>query len=722
MKSPTLAPVAIPRLVIVVTMLLLPPWLVMKISEIPTPRDIVHYLSDSEPKEVFGSLQESSTSSLIRFAAGVIWMCWFWIGLGFTVDVLRLLVRRPLRRSRRLSARLALWSLVISPTVMLSVANSGHASVETLDTTRNDFDARVIPAPPVMVSALVVCGLLFRLRARRRRALRRSNWNLEPGELEWESAVDRNGDELALVRIELAIRSLMGLEASSFRMLLVCPDSTLLVEFRQERTPRPPWIRHAPRIWKLDPSVDLEELSAPVFTDTGPLPVVVPVGTTAGGVVWINVQEVQFFAVHGEGSAADVVWNGLCQTLALSPFTEHVSLISTEQIHVRGRREIVIADEQRVRQVAEGLHTTELPTVVLSRQRPAGITAAVVVHREHPRSGEFGLSRVGEDWFLQPLGTAIEPIRCTDGDLEVIDRLVDEPLSIEITSSRAPAQSPPIPLRYCFIASILGVPHVRHANGMRVDFERRRSEELVIWLATHPERRRRTLARADIWNTNIKDATFSNVVSDARRSLEVLESPPAGEDWIGVTLTDDLPLHPLVISDARILAECYDHARRWPENNGRRVLEFGLGLVTGVPFGGSSYLWRDTTGLGSEFAGLVVRAALLLADMYTETSDDDPDSSSDSMFGSWIEGVYWATAKGLLALPGHEELIIRRMELHARLGDRAALLAEWQSYCRVLITDDWGDVEPSPKMVAAWRRLTRSTGIDTSLVEESVAL
>lgn len=717
-----LAPAAILRLAIVVTVLLLPPWMVMKISDVPTPRNVVQFMSDVEPRNAFEWFEESSTSSLIHLLTGVIWMCWLWIGLNFLVDVLRLLVRRPLRHDRRLSARLALWALMISPTVVLSAASSGHATIETLDTTRNDFDTRVIPAPPVLVSALVVCGILFRLRFRRRRALRTSDWDLEPSELEWESDVDRDGHELALARVELAVRSLMGLAACSFRMLLVCPDSSLLVEFRQLRTPRPPWTLHAPRIWKLDPSVDLEELSASVLTDTGPLPVIVPVGTTAGGDVWINVQEVRFFGVHGEGSVADAVWGGLCQTLALSPFTEHVSIISTERIHMRGRREIVITEEQRVRQVAEGLHCTELPTVVLSRQRLMDVTSVVMVHRQHPQYGEFGLTCIGDDWFLQPTGTLIEPVRCTDGDLEVIDRLMDEPTSIEITSSRRPIASPPFPLKHRFVASILGIPHVRHVNGKRVAFERRRSEELVIWLAVHPERRRRTLARADMWNTAVKDTTFSNVVSDARRSLEVLESPPAGEEWIGVTLTDELPLHPLVISDARLLAESYDHARRWPENDGRRVLEFALGLVTGVPFGGSNYLWRDATGLGSEFAGLVVRAALLLADMYVETSIEDLDIPSDSMAGSWIEGVYWATAKGLLAVPGHEDLIIRRMELHARLGDHAALLAEWKSYCRVLTSDDWGDVEPSPKMVAAWRRLTRSTGITASLVEESVGL
>lgn len=718
MNRRALAPAAIPRLVIVMTLLVLPPWLVATISEVPTPRDIVEFTVMVIHEGVGGPIHESST--LIVLVAGVVWVCWLWIGARFAFDVLCLLAHRPFRRTRRLPTRLALWTLMISPTVVLSVANSSQASIETLDTTRGDFDVRVIPSTPVLVSALVVCGILFRLRSRRREAFRGGEWQIEPERLEWESTIDRRGDELALVRIELAVRSLMGLSAASFRMLLVGVDASLLVEFLQDRTPRAPWIRHAPRIWKLDPSVDLEALSAAAIA--GPLPVIVPVGTTTGGDVWINLQEVQVFGVHEESSADDAVWNGLCQTLALSPFTEHVSLLSTEEIGLCGRREIVIVDEERVRQVAEGLHISELPTVVMSRRRLPGFTAAVMVHRDHPDHGEFGLIQGGDGWVLQPMGTSIEPIRCTEENLMIIDRLVEESGPIEITPIQDPTSPPPIPLTYRFIASVLGIPHVRHVSGVRVTFERRRSEELVIWLATHPERRRRNLARDEMWNTVIKDATFSNVVSDARRSLEVMESAPEGEEWIEVTLTDELPLHPLIISDIRILSYCYEHARRWPENDGRRILEFGLEMVTGMPFAGSNYLWRDGTGLGSEFARLVVQAALLLADLHAETTGDDPGSPSGPRTGAWVDGVYWATAKGLLAVPGHEDLIIRRMELHARLGDHAALLAEWQSYCRVLATDDWGDVEPSPKMVTAWRRLTRTTGSASSLVEESVAL
>jgi hypothetical protein len=111
-----------------------------------------------------------------------------------------------------------------------------------------------------------------------------------------------------------------------------------------------------------------------------------------------------------------------------------------------------------------------------------------------------------------------------------------------------------------------------------------------------------------------------------------------------------------------------------------------------VPFESSLYLWSDSTGLASEAAVLVVRAAQLLAEMCAEAGD--------------IDGVYWATGKGLLAVPGHEDLVAQRMRLHGERQDQSALRAEWQGYCRAVANDDWGDASPSRMMVELWHELS----------------
>jgi hypothetical protein len=238
-----------------------------------------------------------------------------------------------------------------------------------------------------------------------------------------------------------------------------------------------------------------------------------------------------------------------------------------------------------------------------------------------------------------------------------------------------------------FMVGVLGPVNVTTADGDRVKFARSRSEELVVWLALHPSKRFRSMARADMWAEPVKDSTFANITSDARKAVQSCD----GVSSLGVTLNDELSLTG-VVSDLEILRRCVDHARRWPDDGGSDALRYGLSLVRGTPFSGVSYIWSDSTGLATEAVMLVVRAATMLADMCSDA--DDPD------------GVYWATGQGLLAVPGQEDLLAVRLRLHAERQDRAGLVAEWNAYLRMLAGDPWSDGHPSSTMAEVWRELT----------------
>ena len=121
------------------------------------------------------------------------------------------------------------------------------------------------------------------------------------------------------------------------------------------------------------------------------------------------------------------------------------------------------------------------------------------------------------------------------------------------------------------------------------------------------------------------------------------------------------------------------------------MLRHGLELVRDAPFSGSAALWPDAEGVVSNLTLLVVGAATDLAELSLERADHD--------------GVFWATAKGLLALPGHEGLIALRMRAHADVDDLAGVRTEWESYERVLAADLWGDASPAAKLVELRRRL-----------------
>lgn len=238
---------------------------------------------------------------------------------------------------------------------------------------------------------------------------------------------------------------------------------------------------------------------------------------------------------------------------------------------------------------------------------------------------------------------------------------------------------------------MIGPVAVVDRDGTEVAFERSKTRELVAWLATHRERSTRSAARTALWELDVRDATFANVVSEARRSLARLAEPPEGDEWVGRTMTDALPLHELVVSDVELLRHALEAARLQPPAQAIATLAPAVELIAGVPFEGTSYLWPDSEGITSNLVLLATTATTELATHCLSIGD--------------IEGVFRATARGLQVLPAHEELIGIRMEAHARAGDHAGVRQEWESYERVINGDPWSDGEPAPKLVELRRRL-----------------
>ncbi len=149
----------------------------------------------------------------------------------------------------------------------------------------------------------------------------------------------------------------------------------------------------------------------------------------------------------------------------------------------------------------------------------------------------------------------------------------------------------------------------------------------------------------------MRDATFANVVSEARRAMARLIEPPPGEEWLGRTLTDVLPLHVGVVSDVDVVRARLGHARLQPPELAIDTLRPAVELIRDMPFAGTGYLWPDAEGITSNLVLLATSAATELAGHHLSMGD--------------VDGVFWATGQGLKVLPGHEELIALRMRAHA---------------------------------------------------------
>jgi hypothetical protein len=247
---------------------------------------------------------------------------------------------------------------------------------------------------------------------------------------------------------------------------------------------------------------------------------------------------------------------------------------------------------------------------------------------------------------------------------------------------------------WSLLVRLLGPVEIIDRDDRPIRFERSKTLELIAWLTLHRDGSTRAGARTALWELDVRDATFANVVSEARRAMARHVEPPEGEEWLGRTLTEVLPLHAAVLSDVDLVRARLDHARVQPPELAIETLRPAVELIRDLPFSATGYLWPDAEGIASNLVLLATSAATELAGHFLSMGD--------------VDGVFWATGKGLKVLPGHEELIGLRMRAHARAGDLSGVRLEWESYERVLDADPWSDGEAAPKLVMLRRELLSS--------------
>ena len=245
---------------------------------------------------------------------------------------------------------------------------------------------------------------------------------------------------------------------------------------------------------------------------------------------------------------------------------------------------------------------------------------------------------------------------------------------------------------YKILVRTLGPVEIQLADGTAVEFEKSKTKELLAWLTNHRSRPTRSAARTALWEFTVADATFTNVVSDIRRTLKQTELLSPLEEWIPRTFSDHLPFHQSIVSDGEVLSKCIDKAQNLPLDAAVAELHRGLELVRDLPFAGTDYLWPDAEGITSQLVMTVITAATMSAEL-------------DLNRGK-VDGVFWATAQGLKVLGAHEELFALRMKAHALQGDLAGVQFEFDSYTRAINSDSYSFNEPSPKLVSLLNQLT----------------
>jgi hypothetical protein len=588
-------------------------------------------------------------------------------------------------------------------------------------------------------ATLLATGVASMAASARRRALRSGTVTSEvvappPEQAEVVTALTVGSDALAMARLELALRALAGQLAragSEARPIGVRRrDGVIEVVLDRAAIPNPPWAPGADdRAWELSAAVALTDLTDDARAVAPPCPALVGIGRDVDGhEVYVDLEAVG--TVKVDRAALRVV----TATLAVSPLADCLQVLvvgggqlppldGPHDVHDVSDVAAALAEAEaqtaaaaaagsastfRLRAVA-GHETWEPVIVVLTT--PASCEELVAL--ESLAASRRGVVVIGVDLvepgldltpdaggWVQVLDWSVRPHGLDEPTTEAIAAVLDGPVVVDQTATAHEQPAAPEPEArqpWTLMVRVLGPVEVVDAEGRAAPFERAKALELVTWLAQHPQSATRAGARAALWAIDVSNASFSNVVSEARRALARLAPPPDGEEWVPRTYAERLPLHPEVVLDADLVRDHLERARRLRDTEAVEELRCALELVRGAPYAGRSYLWPDAEALPSTLTLLVTTVAAELAQRLLDTGD--------------LDGVFAATAVGLEVLPGHEELIALRLRAHARRGDRSALHLEYASYEQAVLADPW-DGEPSPALAELRRELLQPVAGD----------
>ena len=637
---------------------------------------------------------------------------------------------------------------IASPTSPPTVDRAAPATVTESLVHAIDNSSDGIPIRRDLAAAMLLAGGgIAALDARRRQQLRSAQIGarlLSPTDeaIETETLLRSLNSADRLARIDLALRcAAPHLARQQTRVLAaeIADDGEIRLY-----TDRPAMIvgRHwlldiDAGAWRLPANVSLADLAEDARGANQPCPAIVHIGESAGGQLFVDLEAVGALSIDAPPVVAASIVRCAAASLAVSPFAEssrmftvgieidaHLGSLNAESHDsVAQAVEAVRATVGSTTAATSGSTTTFAlratghggeawePSVLLvvgmddvgelallSSLTSGGGGRGVGVMIDRPLVGAGAVLRsVDGDFVLEPLGRRVTPVGLSPTEASAVGTLLhaaERPLSANIDDG---VQVEPVAVvefcerRHELIVQLLGPVGVQTRDGELVGFDRSKAQELVVWLTQHRRRPTRMSARTALWDLTVRDATFSNVVSDARRAMAKLVVPPAGQEWIGRTMNEDLPLHDMVVSDVDLLADRVAAARGLDPHEAIAVLRPGVALINGMAFEGTSYLWPDAEGITSGLVLLATSAAAELAGHYLAIGD--------------VDGVFWATGQGLKVLAGHEELIALRMRAHALRGDLAGVRSEWDSYERAINADSWTDTEPSPKLVELRRQL-----------------
>lgn len=458
-------------------------------------------------------------------------------------------------------------------------------------------------------------------------------------------------------------------------------------------------------VWRLAPDVELADLARQGGDEVAPLPALVSIGASAEGPVLVDLEALGTLSVEGDPGRVEAFLAGVVLELASAPWAEGTEVVAVgvppalatleevsewddpaSLLQDLGIRAASVSDalDGRPSTLAartDGPGEDWLPRVAVvftassdgvgSLSSVAGTGSGVAVVGAGPIEGaRWRLVVVAEGFArLEPLGLDVR-IAGVDGPLATtVDGLDTKAITgaaeLLSTASREDDVAPPAESgddeargarrprrpRYEVWVDVLGPVEI---TGWAEPVGRRpKLEELVAYLATHPERPvMAERLRCAVWaESDVSSKTFVQALSRARRCL-------GGQVHLPEASAGSYHLGPGVGCSWERFKELAAAAGRARPTDAVELWRQALDLVRGEPFdcvARGTYVWAWSEQLVYEMQVAITRAADALGSL--ALAADDPDLA------------LWATRRGLVAMPAQLSLFDWEMRVAAHRRD-----------------------------------------------------
>ena len=444
-------------------------------------------------------------------------------------------------------------------------------------------------------------------------------------------------------------------------------------------------------------------------------PLFIPIGLSNNKLVYVDLGKDSVLKITGSTtSELEPVLNAiLLSTLFMT--SGKVQIVVLKQLLSDLSAVSGLQSASSIDEVLQLANQTEKPTLLFNYQQFKTLDFELLQARHvssvclnSPISASHQLTVIDQNWRLIPENIFLTPFDVTNSQIHAVSELFSDVARSVENSEQSSLVAVQDVDNWKVLVRTLGPVDVELADGTIVNFEKSKTKELLAWLTNHRARPTRSAARTALWDFNVADATFTNVVSDIRRTLNQTQLLDDYEEWIPRTFTDRLPFHSSIVSDGELLQACIARAQNLGPVAAIAELHRGLELVRDLPFAGTGYLWPDAEGITSQLVLNVITAAVMAAELNLQRGD--------------IDGVFWATSHGLKVLGAHEELFSLRMRAHGLRGDIAGVRFEFESYKRAISADSFSMTEPSKKLVDLLGELTSASHQNLDAQNHSVSL